>query len=545
MARADADQGLGPALQAALAAAGRKPDSLVISAAVQEGLLSLLQCLQAAYAEAGFQSELEQLRRSSRGDDKALLMAMVPLTTRVQDPIFQRFGMPAGSRGVVVMKSAVKAASKSNPRMKELAGDLRELLGLEREEVPFQFGAREDPWDKQAAAYRKTAAQRLATVRQRLTVSDASTAIPDVPEAEQEGSADAWLPGGVSTFFPSVDAVVTEKTPMGRPPDVFQGALGRAAPYEFGSPEQWICDRYEMNLWLARSIWRYGGAALGEAAITRLFEGEAHQLPQQKDQLRAIYLAGVEGTGHHGFGPLLNFPMVCQYGDGVLSWWRSLREVLMKTPPTRRRLRLRRILSLAATARRPQLLFEAASWPFGEEARERWAAGCEDPEALPREERSGNPGNSVDLAEFVQLMGEHGDVKVLVLHRGLVAAAWSHKEWDEGLLEHARILALFNDYLTKVLGSLDPRAWRWVAYERVCEAHRQGELSALDPVADFLGLERLALKRSFEHFRPSTKDAAKEMPPHLLEEVRSVEARRAADWFPARFPGQELRVATG
>eukprot|EP00435_Cladocopium_sp_Y103_P012932 s1706_g3.t1 len=50
-----------------------------------------------------------------------------------------------------------------------------------------------------------------------------------------------------------------------------------------------------------------------------------------------------------------------------------------------------------------------------------------------------------------QVMGaKFGDVMgVLVLHRNLLSAAWSHKEWDDGLVEHAKVLALFNDYLTK------------------------------------------------------------------------------------------------
>lgn len=61
---------------------------------------------------------------------------------------------------------------------------------------------------------------------------------------------------------------------------------------------------------------------------------------------------------------------------------------------------------------RPHFIMEWASWPFGEHARSRWSQGCDDPKALEREELSGNPGNSVDLLEFVELFREHGDVKV-------------------------------------------------------------------------------------------------------------------------------------
>lgn len=56
---------------------------------------------------------------------------------------------------------------------------------------------------------------------------------------------------------------------------------------------------------------------------------------------------------------------------------------------------------------------------------------------------------------------------MLALHRSLVSAAWSHKEWDAGLVEHGKVLALFNDYLSKVFSKLEPEMWRWVSYEEI------------------------------------------------------------------------------
>lgn len=72
---------------------------------------------------------------------------------------------------------------------------------------------------------------------------------------------------------------------------------------------------------------------------------------------QVLYIAGVEGTGHHGAAgprrlfcldaevmPMILFPAARHFGSCTLSWWRSLREVLMKTPPSQRRQRLRQLL---------------------------------------------------------------------------------------------------------------------------------------------------------------------------------------------------------
>lgn len=214
------------------------------------------------------------------------------------------------------------------------------------------------------------------------------------------------------------------------------------------------------------------------------------------------------------------------------------------TPPRERRAKLAQLMASSAVSDKPHIIFEWCSWPFGEEGRGRWRNGCQDEGGVRREEQSGNPGNSVDLREFVELFREHGDVKVLVLHRGLVSAAWSHREWDGGLVPHTRVLALFNDYLTKVLGALSPGSWRWIQYEDICEAHKRGEFAALAALADFLDLPHDLLARSFRHFSPSRKDAACEMPADSLKTIRLIEKQQGADWFPTRFPQQQLAIAS-
>jgi len=358
---------------------------------------------------------------------------------------------------------------------------------------------------------------------------------------------------------------------MGRQLDLFGG--GASVDRSFASPAAMATDRVEMSLWMARELKKFDGS-LGEETkaclLPSLTNGMQQQLEVQQQQpqqqpnsqqfqsgssspsrgpsekrrrLQVVYIAGVEGTGHHGFMPLLLYPAVREYGGGVLAWWRSLREVLLKCPPSERRAKLNMLLEAMQTncQDEPRILFEWCSYPFGEEHRERWADGVADTDALARELRSGNPGNSVDLREFVDIFSEFADVKVLVLHRGLISASWSHKEWDQGLLKHARILALFMEYLTGVLGGLDPDMWRWVAYEDVCNAHLQGEHAAVAAaLSAFLGLPAATLQRSFSHFRPSSKDAAAEMPGETLREIRALEDRHSDRWFPSAFPGQRM-----
>jgi len=332
-----------------------------------------------------------------------------------------------------------------------------------------------------------------------------------------------------------VPRAVSDKTPMGQPIDIFDGA---SVDRSFASQAMLMTDRVEMSMWLTRNISNYHLSLGGE--VQALLEGAEDQVHASPKRLQVTYVAGVEGTGHHGFMPMLLYAAVRAFGSGVLAWWRSLREVFLYTPVRQRRAKLATLLANMDVAAYPHIIFEWCSWPFGEEFRERWCQGCQDARGLSREERSGNPGNSVDLLEFVDLFSEHGDVRVLVLHRNLVSSSWSHREWDGGLLPHARVLALFNDYLTKVLVSLKSANWKWIRYEDVCDAHNNNDFDAIFPLADFLRLPRDMLRRSFQHFSPSRKDAAAEMPRASLKVIRALERQKSSEWFPERCPEQQI-----
>lgn len=94
----------------------------------------LLEALKDAYMDATFQAEVHTLRAKFPGDELRFLTTLGPLAAKVQAPVFQQFGLPAGQRGVILMKMGVRLLSINSPDLKELAGDLREMLCLPREE---------------------------------------------------------------------------------------------------------------------------------------------------------------------------------------------------------------------------------------------------------------------------------------------------------------------------------------------------------------------------------------------------------------------------
>lgn len=351
MSRCDSDLG------AALSAAVSSGEPLEPFPVLEEGLLALFRALHKVYSSADFQAEVREAHAAAAGKNSKLIALLAPLAARVQDPVFEGFGFPAGPKGVMLMKRAAKLVAERSLKVKKLSGDLRELLGLEREEVPqplFAAGGAEETWESKAVRYRNSARKRFELLRQQ------GKHLSTFAMEDEDGKllASDWKPVGPPTFFPDPRASVKVKTPMGSYPDLFDG--DPSVDRSFGSPAMMITDRYEMNVWLARGISAFD-SSLGKEVSSRLFEDGASGRCASK--LKIIYIAGVEGTGHHGFGPMLMYPAVCEYGEGTVAWWRSLREVLMKTPPHERRAKLRTLMRAMSLQAGPGILFEWASLP--------------------------------------------------------------------------------------------------------------------------------------------------------------------------------------
>eukprot|EP00435_Cladocopium_sp_Y103_P039102 s2220_g10.t1 len=114
--------------------------------------------------------------------------------------------------------------------------------------------------------------------------------------------------------------------------------------------------------------------------LTRLWDHRKDQLSGMFTWIASIYIRNSEVM------PMILYPAVRQYGSCTLSWWRSLREVLMKVHPRQRRERLNALLEAMHVFDKPHFIMEWASWPFGEHVRSRWSKGCDDPRGLEREE---------------------------------------------------------------------------------------------------------------------------------------------------------------
>ncbi|CAE7258146.1 phyA [Symbiodinium sp. CCMP2592] len=116
----------------AVAASAQGGDGSNQEALSRDGL-TLLAALKVAYGEPTFQVSIRKLR-ADVADELKFLTALGPMAAAVQAPVFERFGLPRGQRGVILMKLAIRLISTSNPEVKDLAGDLREMLCLPREE---------------------------------------------------------------------------------------------------------------------------------------------------------------------------------------------------------------------------------------------------------------------------------------------------------------------------------------------------------------------------------------------------------------------------
>lgn len=124
---------LGPKLSQ-LISASAKQRPLEDIGNLERECLALLGALHDAYSEPGFQSEIQELLRSASGDEVKFIKVLGPVAAQVQAPVFKKFGLPPGIKGIMLMKMGVKLVGRQSPEIKALAGDLRELLFLAREE---------------------------------------------------------------------------------------------------------------------------------------------------------------------------------------------------------------------------------------------------------------------------------------------------------------------------------------------------------------------------------------------------------------------------
>lgn len=67
-------------------------------------------------------------------------------------------------------------------------------------------------------------------------------------------------------------------------------------------------------------------------------------------------------------------------------------------------------------------------------------------------------------------MAPISDVKFLVLSRDLVSTVWSHPQWDGGIVNHAKTLVTFLQWLSETLADMPCTSWKSVRYESLIKA---------------------------------------------------------------------------
>ena len=81
-------------------------------ASLEMQVMAFLSVLKDGYAAPEVQAELAHIVRETAGSQVNFLMALAPLAGRVQAPVFKRYGLPPGNRGITLMKLAVKLLSE-------------------------------------------------------------------------------------------------------------------------------------------------------------------------------------------------------------------------------------------------------------------------------------------------------------------------------------------------------------------------------------------------------------------------------------------------
>lgn len=132
------------------------------------------------------------------------------------------------------------------------------------------------------------------------------------------------------------------------------------------------------------------------------------------------------------------------------------------------------------------------------------------------------------------LLSTQASTKFLLLDRAFFASAWSHKDWDSGLEPHARLIALYKQYLSAQAGAIPPPKHHWahVRYESLCQTGL-AQLQVARRIADFLNwqVSDKVLMRSLENaFRPSSKNALAEMSPTEVRSITKLYAKHSPHW---------------
>lgn len=225
----------------------------------------------------------------------------------------------------------------------------------------------------------------------------------------------------------------------------------------------------------------------------------------RQGKLKYIFIAGVEGCGHHGLNPVISKALAhcteVTASNGVIvrdkhrlkrifNWYWCYRHPLAFTRPLVRAMieRFFRVEHNKSRANNQvRIVIEDNSFPAGKHR---------------------HPDYQWSITEMVAMVRPHADEIYLIgLYRDPIAATFSHPHFDGGLEAHAEVVKRSQVYINNQLAQLQHLPQLFVRYEDLLN----GQAGLGSELAQFLGITTEDLSEGFKQVRPSRKDWQRDM----------------------------------
>jgi len=244
-----------------------------------------------------------------------------------------------------------------------------------------------------------------------------------------------------------------------------------------------------------------------------------------------IYVAGVEGVGHHGLHPVLetaflNSPLIRESNGKVISYKKRMKRGFNQIwchehPPGFGFLRgvfrwylnrfFREQKEKAIKSKQARVIIEDNSFPAG---------------------RYRNLDKQWKLDEMLEIVRPYADeIYFIGLYRDPIAAIFSHAHFDGGLEAHAKKIRGSLEYLNNQLGKIPAERLRIVHYEDLIG--NQEALGAM--LEEYLGLGTSELAEGFTKVRPSKKNWQRDMPEEDQAKMKAIFNQPDAEKYWPRF----------
>lgn len=233
-------------------------------------------------------------------------------------------------------------------------------------------------------------------------------------------------------------------------------------------------------------------------------------------KLKYIFVAGVEGCGHHGLNPVIanalkNSQEIRRTNGVVITNKRRLKRIfnwywckshpipftkIMVTAMINRFFRVER--RKTRKNNHVRIIIEDNSFPAGtnRDLNKQW-----------------------DIIEMMELVRPYADeIYFIGLYRDPIAATFSHKGFDGGLLQHARVVKKSQTYINDQLSRLGTAKKLFIRYEDLID--RQKKVGPV--IAEFLGIDDKDVETGFSEIRPSKKDWRRDMSPQDQEKMLAI-----------------------